>query len=58
MELQREKERDEYRSTEAQKELELRVQALAEQGLLRVERSPSGHLDIQVVQDVTQTGQR
>ncbi|KAM4524350.1 formin-like protein 1 isoform 2-T2 [Odontesthes bonariensis] len=53
-ELQRQRERDEYRSTEALKELELRVQALAEQGLLRVERSPSGHLDLQVVPGVTQ----
>ncbi|XP_047465880.1 formin-like protein 1 isoform X2 [Mugil cephalus] len=52
LELEREKERErnENQSTEALKELEVRVQALVEQGLVRMERSPSGHLDIQVVQ--------
>ncbi|XP_035514262.1 formin-like protein 1 [Morone saxatilis] len=46
---ERERERDKDRSTEALRELEVKVQALVEQGLVRMERSPSGHLDIQVV---------
>lgn len=50
LEKERERERDKDRSTEALMELEVRVQALVEQGLLRMERSPSGHLDVQVVQ--------
>lgn len=56
----RESERDKDRSTQALRELESRVQALVEQGLVRMERSPSGRLDVQVVpvvQPVTETGQ-
>lgn len=58
-ETERERERDKDRSTEALRELEAKVQVLVEQGLVRMERSASGHLDIQVVpviQHVTQKG--
>ncbi|XP_035998473.1 formin-like protein 1 [Fundulus heteroclitus] len=41
-------------SSEELKELELRVRALVEQGLLRQERSPSGHLVLEVVQQGAQ----
>lgn len=59
-ERERESERDKDRATQALRELESGVQALVEQGLVRMERSPSGHLDVQVVpviQHVTQKGQ-
>ena len=59
-EREREQERDKDRSTQALKELESRVQDLVEQGLVRMERSSSGHLDLQVVpviQHVAQKGQ-
>lgn len=59
-ERERECERDRERSTQVLKELESRVQALVEQGLVQMRRSPSGHLDLQVVpviQQVPQTGQ-
>lgn len=58
-ETERERERDKDRSTEALKELETKVQALVEQGLVRMERSSSGHLDLQmvsVIQHVAQEG--
>lgn len=50
-ERERERERDRDRSTEALRELEAKVQALVERGLVRMERSSSGRLDVQVVQD-------
>ncbi|KAM9425920.1 formin-like protein 1 isoform 1-T1 [Pholidichthys leucotaenia] len=53
-EREQERERDKDRSTQALRELEAKVQALAEQGLVRMERSPSGHLDVQVVCQVKQ----
>ncbi|XP_076616292.1 formin-like 1b isoform X1 [Chaetodon auriga] len=59
LERERERERDKDRSTQALKELEAKVQDLVEQGLVRMERSSSGHLDVQVVpviQRVIQTG--
>lgn len=52
-----ERERARERSTQALKELESRVQALVEQGLLQMRRSPSGHLDLQVVPAIRQKGQ-
>ncbi|KAG7472959.1 formin 1 isoform X1 [Solea senegalensis] len=48
-ESQRERERDKDQSTQALRELAAKVQALVEQGVVRMERSPSGHLEIQVV---------
>ncbi|KAM3591799.1 uncharacterized protein V6R79_007705 [Siganus canaliculatus] len=48
-ERDRERERDKDRTTQALKELEATVQALVEQGVLRMERSSSGHLDLQLV---------
>lgn len=59
-ERERERERDRDRSAQALRELEVKVQALVDQGLVRMERSSSGHLDVQVVpviQHVPQTGQ-
>ncbi|KAF7203747.1 formin-like protein 1 isoform X2 [Nothobranchius furzeri] len=53
---QQEQERAQHQSLEALTELEVRVQALVEQGLLRVGRCTSGQLDIQVVQQETQKG--
>ncbi|XP_029382912.1 formin-like protein 1 [Echeneis naucrates] len=56
-ERERERERDRDRSIEALRELEARVQVLVDQELVRMERSSSGRLDIQVVpviRDVTQ----
>ncbi|XP_031700073.1 formin-like protein 1 isoform X3 [Anarrhichthys ocellatus] len=53
-EQERETERERDRSTEALRELEVKVQALVEQGLVRMERSSSGHLDIQVVPVIQQ----
>lgn len=58
-EIERARERD--RSGRALSELEAKVQTLAEQGLVRTERSPSGHLEVQVVPVVQceiQKGQR
>lgn len=55
-EREQECQRDRERSTQVLKELESRVQALVEQGLVQMRRSPSGHLDLQVV-PVIQTGQ-
>ncbi|MEQ2316983.1 hypothetical protein AMECASPLE_038103, partial [Ameca splendens] len=46
--------RDGYGPSEELKELELRVGALVEQGLFRVERSPSRRLVFQVVQQGAQ----
>ncbi|KAM9837583.1 formin-like protein 1 [Aulostomus maculatus] len=48
-EMEREREREKDRSTQALKELEVKVQALVDQGLVRMQRSASGQLDIQVV---------
>lgn len=45
-ELKQEKEQD----TQALKELEVKVQALVDQGLVQMGRSSSGHLAVQVVQ--------
>lgn len=59
-EREQECERARERSTQVLKELEFRVQALVEQGLVQMRRSPSGHLDLQVVpviRQVTQKGQ-
>lgn len=59
-ERERERQRDQDRATQALRELEVKVQALVQQGLLRVERSSSGHLDVQVVpviQNATRKGQ-
>lgn len=56
-ERERERERDKDRSTQALKELEVKVQALVEQGLIRIERSSSGQLDLQVVQHSMEKGQ-
>lgn len=59
-EREKERKRDRDRSTQVLRELESRVQVLVEQGLLRVERSPSGRLDVQVVpvvQPATEKGQ-
>lgn len=53
-ETQREREKDMDRSTQALKELEVKVQSLVEQGLVRLERSSSGHVDIQLVPEVQQ----
>lgn len=53
-----ERERDGERSARDLRELESRVQALAEQGLVRVRRSPSGHLDLQVVPAIQRAEQR
>ncbi|KAM6896944.1 formin-like protein 1 [Xenentodon cancila] len=52
-EHEREKERDGNRSSEALKQFELRVQSLVEQGPLCMDNFPSGHLDIQMVQNAT-----
>lgn len=61
-ELERERERaierDKHRSNQALKELEVKVQALVDQGLIRMERSSSGHLDIQVVPMIQQVIQK
>lgn len=56
-EREEERERARERSTQALKELESRVQALVEQGLVQMRRSPSGHLDLQVVPAIPQKGQ-
>ncbi|KAI3365015.1 hypothetical protein L3Q82_000951 [Scortum barcoo] len=48
-ERERERERDKDRSTQALKELEAKVQTLVEQGLVRIQRSSSGQLDVQVI---------
>lgn len=48
---------DGHESSGELKELELRVQALVEQGLLRMDRTPSGELVLQVVQRESQRGQ-
>ncbi|XP_062234892.1 formin-like protein 1 isoform X2 [Platichthys flesus] len=45
----REREREREQATQALRELEVKVQALVEQGLVRMERSASGHLELQVV---------
>ena len=55
--LEREKERAEQRCSEALKQLELRVQSLVEQGLLRMERSASGGLEVWVEQPGPKTGE-
>lgn len=60
LEHEREREREwaRERSTQVLKELESKVQALAEQGLVQMRRSPSGHLDLRVVPVIRQaTGQ-
>uniref|UniRef100_A0AAQ5XEE9 Formin-like 1a n=1 Tax=Amphiprion ocellaris TaxID=80972 RepID=A0AAQ5XEE9_AMPOC len=49
-ERDKERERDQARSTQNLKELEVQVQGLVEQGLVRMERSSSGRLHVQVVQ--------
>lgn len=60
LERERERQRERDRAAQALREVEVKVQALVQQGLLRMERSPSGHLDVQVVpviQNPTQKGQ-
>ncbi|XP_034049355.1 formin-like protein 1 [Thalassophryne amazonica] len=52
-EKDKEREREKDCSAQALRELEVKVQALVEQGLVRIKRSDSGQLDIQVV-SVTQ----
>ena len=56
-ESERERERGEDRSTQAPRELEVKVQALVRQGLVRMERSPSGRLDLQLVPVLQQAAQ-
>ncbi|CAM9135716.1 unnamed protein product [Lampetra planeri] len=56
-EMDRERKRDVDRSSEALRELEVKVQALVEQGLVRMERSSSGHLNVQVVSVVQPVAQ-
>ena len=59
-EREREIERDKDLSTQALRELEVKVQALVEQGRVQMKRSSSGQLDVQVVpviQHVIQKGQ-
>lgn len=56
-ERERERELERDRSTAALRELEVKVQALVERGLVRLGRSSSGHLDVQVVAAETQKGQ-
>lgn len=60
LERERERERDRERSAQALRELEVKVQGLVDQGLVRMERTSSGHLDLQVVpvvRHVPETGQ-
>ncbi|XP_056905151.1 formin-like protein 1 isoform X2 [Takifugu flavidus] len=57
-ERERERERDRERRTQVLKELESSVQALVEQGLVQMRRSPSGHLDLQVVPIIQQVSQK
>lgn len=54
----RERERDRERCTQVLKELESSVQALVDQGLVQMRRSPSGHLDLQVVPSIQQVSQK
>lgn len=54
-ERERERQRDQERSLQALRELEVKVHALVQQGFLRVERSSSGQLDVQVVPVVQKT---
>ncbi|KAJ0016078.1 hypothetical protein NQD34_014368, partial [Periophthalmus magnuspinnatus] len=54
----REIERNKDLSNQALKELEAKVQSLVDQGLIRMERSTSGQLDIQVVPTVQQVIQK
>uniref|UniRef100_A0A3P8XS13 Formin-like 1a n=1 Tax=Esox lucius TaxID=8010 RepID=A0A3P8XS13_ESOLU len=49
MEREREKERDRNRSAQALAELEEKIQALVDRGLIRMERTSSGHLDLHAV---------
>lgn len=48
-ERERERQRDRDRSAQALVELEEKVQGLVCQGLIRMERTSSGHLDLHVV---------
>ncbi|XP_061087308.1 formin-like protein 1 isoform X2 [Conger conger] len=48
-ERERERDKNQEKASKASTELELKVQELQSRGLLRVERSPSGSLDIQLV---------
>ncbi|KAK7919450.1 hypothetical protein WMY93_010734 [Mugilogobius chulae] len=57
-EREREAERDRDRTNQALKELEVKVQALVDQGLVTMQRSTSGQLDIQVVPTVQQVIQK
>ncbi|KAF7665194.1 hypothetical protein LDENG_00149920 [Lucifuga dentata] len=57
-ERERERERDKDRSTQALRELEAKVQALVDQGLVRMECSSSGDIDIQVVPVIQQAIQK
>lgn len=50
--LERKRDREKEQDAEVLKELEVKVQALVEQGLVQMERSSSGHLDVQVVQQI------
>ncbi|KAJ8364623.1 hypothetical protein SKAU_G00134540 [Synaphobranchus kaupii] len=54
-EREREQEKNQEKASKASTELELKVQELQAQGLIRIERSTSGALDIQVV-PITHTG--
>lgn len=55
-ESEREQEREQERATRHLMELQTRVQDLVKQGLLQMECSPSGHLDLQVLPVVQQKG--
>lgn len=57
-ESEREQEREQERATRHLMELQTRVQDLVKQGLLQMERSPSGHLCLQVVPVVQQGPQK
>ncbi|XP_030626141.1 formin-like protein 1 [Chanos chanos] len=48
-EREKERERDRDKSVQALSELELKVQGLVDQGLIRIERSESGSLDLHVI---------
>lgn len=56
-ESEREQEREQERATRHLMELQTRVQDMVKQGLLQMERSTSGHLDLQVVPVVQQRPQ-
>ena len=49
VEREMERERDRDRSAQALSELEAKVQGLVDQGIIRMERTSSGHLELIVV---------